>query len=150
MVRTLITITCYLLLLDGTATGHPFGHGFQVQDKVVAYKIRSNQIKYKQRSVDILIDEKDFSVENLKLLMNSLFMTYPTPKRLSVFVATNTSQFDLAEYVDPSKRPGAFHPYGGLYRQKDKDFLRYKFPNEKLQTIIIKENTVSNKARPQL
>jgi hypothetical protein len=61
MVRALLAITCYLFLLDGTSTEHPFGYGFQVQDKVVPYEIRSNLLKYKKRSVDILIDEKDFT-----------------------------------------------------------------------------------------
>jgi hypothetical protein len=81
--------------------------------------------------------------------MNSLFRAYPTPQRLSVFVATDISQFDLAEYVDPSKRPGAFHPSAGLYREKDKEFLRYKFPNEKLGTMIIKEKSIIAKGKPQ-
>lgn len=149
MLRTLVIITCYLALVDSTVTGHSFVHGFQDRDKVVPYRIRSNEVYHKRRSIDIVIDEKDFGAENLKLLMNHLFRAYPTPELLSVFVATNISQFDLAEYVDPSKRPGALYPYGGLYRDKDREYIRYKFPNNQLQTIIIKSKRTARNGKPQ-
>ena len=116
--------------------------GPQTEDRVIPYRILSNEIKYKRRWIDILIDEKDFSINNLKLLMNDFFPKYPRPERLMVYVATNTSQLgDFAKYSDPKRRPAALHPSAGLLREKDKDFINYKFPGEKPQTLVIREKT---------
>ena len=141
-------ILCSFLLIP--AAHHVSGCGFQSEDKVIAKRVLSNKIRYKRRWIDILIDERDFTVNNLKVLMNDYFKAYPRPERLCVSVFTDISQLgDLAEFSDPSKRPAALHPSGGLYREKEKDLIRYRFPNEKLQTIIIKEKTARNRGKPQ-
>ena len=139
MTKFFIIMSCLLFFTLDPAT-HTVSTGSQTEDKVIPYKVLSNKILYSTRSIDILIDEKDFTVDNLKILMSHFFEDYPHTKRISVFVATDSSQIgDLAEYSDPTQRPGALHPCGGLFRQNDKEFIRYRLPNERMQTIIIKE-----------
>ena len=141
MLKNLITIFCLLFQINATAH-ETRDREFQVEQNGIRYKILSNKIRYGRRNIDILMRERDFTVVNLKALMANLFTVYPKPKTLWVFVATDISQLgDLAEFSDPSKRPAALHPSGGLYRDRDKDFIRYKFPGEKLQTLVINEKT---------
>jgi hypothetical protein len=112
------------------------------QGKIVPYRVLRNRIQNGERHIDILLDEKDFTVDNLKSLMTHFWPAYREPERLWVFVATSTSQvYDFAEYSNPERAPGALHPYGGLHRERDKDFIRYRFPGEKFQTLVIKEKT---------
>lgn len=134
----IIMLCLSVIVLDAVSPTLISSH--QIENKIVPYKVVSNKILFSNRSIDILIDEKDFTVDNLKILMDHFFKDYPHTKRLFVFVATDSSQIgDLAEYSNPSERPGALHPCGGLFRQNDKEFIRYRLPNGKLETIVIKE-----------
>jgi hypothetical protein len=117
-------------------------HPQENEGTVVRHQVLRNRVVNGKRFIDILVDEKHFTIENLKNLMTHFWRAYLKPERMSVFVATSTSQlFDFAEYSNPERAPGALHPYGGLHREKDKDFIRYRFPGEKFQTLIVKEKT---------
>ena len=149
MLKSLITIFCFLFQIN-TIAHQTTDRESQVEQNRMRYKILSNKIRYSRRNIDILMREEDFTVVNLKVLMANLFTAYPKPERLWVFVATDISQLgDLAEFSDPSKRPAALHPSGGLYRERETDSIRFRFPNGKLQTIIIKEKTARNRGKPQ-
>jgi hypothetical protein len=133
------SILCASLLV--TSLIYPGGLcGTQAEDRAVPYRILRNEIMFKQRWIDILVDENDFSLDNLNVLMNDFFQKYPNPERLMVYVATDISQLgDFAKFTDPKTRPAALRASAGLHREKNRDFITYRFPGEKLRTLVIKE-----------
>lgn len=136
-----ISLSCILFYILNVANPAS-GNGLQIENQVIPHRIVSDRMVFGTRTINIILDEKDFSVDKLKFLMKHFFKNYPTPERFMVFVATHNSQSgDFAVYSDPSKRPGALHPYGAIFREKDKEFIRYRLPKEKLQTIVMKDKT---------
>jgi hypothetical protein len=74
----------------------------------------------------------------LKALAKHFSEQYPEPETLSVFVATDTSQFASYASEGTGKRPDEMHPSGGYTRRKGNEFIRIQLPDEKMKTIVLK------------
>lgn len=143
--NSFIGVLC-LFLLGFHYPSYALRCGLQVDDKPVCYYVVSNEIKAYGRENDIfireisvLMDEADFTEDNLKALMRHFFDKYSEPHWMRVHVATHTSQmYDLYVSEGKGKRPSELHPYGGLHRKDGNEIIRYKLPDSDLKTIVMK------------
>ncbi len=100
------------------------------------------------RDIEILLDSKAYSVENLKILFSYLSEKNVEPQYLTITVYTEWSQLEL-----PSDCPGSGHSgnhpsqqhkldfhHAKYFRRGDNVFFRYSsaLGTEKLETFVIK------------
>lgn len=97
----------------------------------------------KTRRVSILLDEKAFSEETLKWLLDSSFRKYPQPNSLEVYIFTNLYQIDSPDGVATFGNRNADYykcPHAMFFRKGENEIIRYGIPSlpKKLKTLVIK------------
>lgn len=112
------------------------------------YIITENTIQSSNfRKIEVFLDEKEFSVENLKELFSYLSSKYPEPKYLTVLVKTNWAQLQFPSDCPGIGRsnvpvkPDEFDYHQAIYyRRGGNEYFRYSviLKSDKLETYVIK------------
>jgi hypothetical protein len=97
----------------------------------------------KTRRVSILLDEKAFSEETLKWLLDLSFRKYPQPNSLEIYIFTNLYQIDSPDGVATFGSRNADYykyPHAAFFRKGENEIIRYGIPSlpKKLKTLVIK------------
>lgn len=96
------------------------------------------------RNIDILLNEQDFSGENLKTIFMELSEIFPDPITLCIYVVTSREQIPPGGHAKTSvsePMPNYYNHHRGIYfRSGDSEFFRYTVnPTDRdLKTIAIK------------
>jgi len=124
---------------------------FASSAKSFKYVIAHNWIDGSSRSPDstrmleVLLDEKAFSPETLKILFSLLSKRFPKPVSLNVFVATSLEQLDTPEEMEEGKISESgdssiqTHPFALYLRDSDGESFRYSInprTNETREVVI--------------
>jgi hypothetical protein len=96
------------------------------------------------RNIDVLLDEKAFSEENLKKLFRVLSKGYPKPELLLIEVITNLEQSHTPGLPQTSAEPDNpnydnYH-WATYHRDKENEFFRYNPnpPSKETKTVVLK------------
>jgi len=135
-----------MLLLGFNSSGHAWCCNLGTDYKPVCYYVASNEVKgygddpmLSMREIRILVDETDFTENNLKALAQYFFENYAQPEGMRVYVNTHISQmYDFSTTEGKEKKPSELHPYGAIFRKDGNEFIRYKLPDHSLSGITIK------------
>lgn len=99
------------------------------------------------REVAVLLDEKAFSVDNLRKLLVLVSRRFPNPESLDIWIETNLLQIPTPEEkdgglssergLDPHREK---HPRALLTRRKDSELIRYTPgpPYLNMEKIVLK------------
>lgn len=96
------------------------------------------------RNIGVLIEEKDFSEENLKELFKALSKGYLMPHNMCIQVVTNGEQIYPSGWPKEGDEPEPpnYHnyPWALFFRNGENEFFRYYYgpPNGEIRTSIIK------------
>ena len=115
-------------------------------------EVSNAQYTSTSRQIEIFLDEKAFSEQNLKALFDYLSKEYPEPKRLTIGISTNWEQLPLPVDCSPGangisdtsdQKPEMFDHYQARYYRDEKleYFIYYPVLNtDKFKRVVLKGN----------
>ncbi|MGH9949794.1 MAG: hypothetical protein ACRD6X_21710 [Pyrinomonadaceae bacterium] len=107
------------------------------------YVIVDNEVQENERIVQVLMDEKSFSEENLRKLFRLVSKRLPSPSVLRINVATSLDQLATPEEADQGWNSGETsritenHFWAIYLRSKDDEFFRYSPVNDRSDNRIV-------------
>jgi hypothetical protein len=163
IILSLVLCIVFLSTANGLATGNScYGSQKLVKNKnkraAFRYVIISNKVDNVDpnnsfRAVEVLLDEKAFSEENLKKLFLQVSKRYPEPEWLKIHVYTSLEQVPTPEESEqPAISEDYDNPYNDKYhwaffmREDGNEQFRYnpKPPDIDLKTVVLKGHEIFN------